>query len=66
MRARVGADMIRTYFGRSPAHRARAARRLTALAACGLIAAGVKAVLVGETLMRASDPGAKLRELLGR
>jgi indole-3-glycerol phosphate synthase len=28
-------------------------------------AAGVRAVLVGETLMRADDPGAKLRELLG-
>ena len=27
--------------------------------------AGVKAVLVGETLMRAADPGAKLHELLG-
>jgi indole-3-glycerol phosphate synthase len=30
-----------------------------------LSAAGVRAVLVGETLMRADDPGAKLRELLG-
>jgi indole-3-glycerol phosphate synthase len=29
-----------------------------------LAAAGVKAVLVGETLMRAPDVGAKLRELL--
>jgi indole-3-glycerol phosphate synthase len=29
-----------------------------------LQAAGVRAVLVGETLMRAADPGAKLRELL--
>lgn len=28
--------------------------------------AGVKAILVGETLMRAENPGAKLRELLGR
>jgi indole-3-glycerol phosphate synthase len=28
-------------------------------------AAGVRAVLVGETLMRADDPGATLRELLG-
>jgi indole-3-glycerol phosphate synthase len=28
--------------------------------------AGVQAVLVGETLMRAADPGAKLAELLGR
>jgi indole-3-glycerol phosphate synthase len=26
--------------------------------------AGIDAVLVGETLMRALDPGAKLRELL--
>ncbi len=31
-----------------------------------LEAAGAKAVLVGETLMRAGDIGAKLRELLGR
>jgi indole-3-glycerol phosphate synthase len=30
-----------------------------------LAAAGVRAVLVGETLMRAADPGAKLRELIG-
>lgn len=29
-----------------------------------LAAAGVKAVLIGETLMRSPDPGAKLRELL--
>lgn len=29
------------------------------------IAAGARAVLVGEALMRAADPGAKLRELLG-
>jgi indole-3-glycerol phosphate synthase len=28
-------------------------------------AAGARAVLVGEALMRASDPGAKLRELRG-
>jgi indole-3-glycerol phosphate synthase len=27
--------------------------------------AGIRAILVGETLMRASDIGAKLRELLG-
>jgi indole-3-glycerol phosphate synthase len=31
-----------------------------------LAAAGVDAVLVGTSLMRAQDPGAKLRELLGR
>jgi indole-3-glycerol phosphate synthase len=31
-----------------------------------LQAAGVKAVLVGETLMQAEQPGAKLEELLGR
>jgi len=31
-----------------------------------LEAAGVDAVLVGETVMRASDPAAKVRELLGR
>jgi indole-3-glycerol phosphate synthase len=31
-----------------------------------LQAAGVKAILVGETLMRADDPGAKLAELLRR
>jgi indole-3-glycerol phosphate synthase len=30
-----------------------------------LAAAGVRAVLVGETLMRAADPGAKLRDLTG-
>jgi indole-3-glycerol phosphate synthase len=30
-----------------------------------LRAAGVKAVLVGETLMRAADVGAKVRELAG-
>jgi len=30
-----------------------------------LAAAGVRAVLVGETLMRAADPGARLAELLG-
>jgi indole-3-glycerol phosphate synthase len=30
-----------------------------------LQAAGVRAVLVGETLMRAADVGAKLRELRG-
>ncbi|HEU4527620.1 MAG TPA: indole-3-glycerol phosphate synthase TrpC [Actinomycetota bacterium] len=29
------------------------------------VAAGARAVLVGEVLMRADDPGAKLRELLG-
>ena len=28
-------------------------------------AAGARAVLVGEALMRAADPAAKLRELLG-
>jgi indole-3-glycerol phosphate synthase len=28
--------------------------------------AGVNAILVGENLMRASDPGAALRSLLGR
>jgi indole-3-glycerol phosphate synthase len=27
--------------------------------------AGASAILVGEALMRAGDPGAKLRELLG-
>jgi indole-3-glycerol phosphate synthase len=27
--------------------------------------AGASAILVGEALMRADDPGAKLRELLG-
>lgn len=31
-----------------------------------LQSAGAKAILVGETLMRAGDPGAKLGELLGR
>lgn len=30
-----------------------------------VVAAGARALLVGEALMRASDPGAKLRELLG-
>ena len=30
-----------------------------------LAAAGVKAVLIGETLMRAADIGSKLRELRG-
>ncbi|HEU4354124.1 MAG TPA: indole-3-glycerol-phosphate synthase TrpC, partial [Actinomycetota bacterium] len=29
------------------------------------VAAGARAVLVGEALMRATDPGGKLRELLG-
>jgi indole-3-glycerol phosphate synthase len=28
--------------------------------------AGASVILVGEALMRADDPGAKLRELLGR
>jgi len=31
-----------------------------------LMAAGVDAVLIGEALMRESDPGAKVKELLGR
>jgi indole-3-glycerol phosphate synthase len=31
-----------------------------------VVAAGARAVLVGEALMRATDPGAKLRELLGQ
>ncbi len=30
-----------------------------------LAAAGVGAVLIGETLMRAQDPAAKVRELIG-
>jgi indole-3-glycerol phosphate synthase len=30
------------------------------------VAAGASAILVGEALMRAADPGAKLRELIGR
>jgi len=32
----------------------------------GLMAAGIHAFLIGETLMSAADPGAKLQELLGR
>ena len=32
----------------------------------GAVTAGASAILVGEALMRAPDPGAKIRELLGR
>ena len=34
--------------------------------AAAALAAGASAILVGEALMRAYDPGAKIRELLGR
>jgi indole-3-glycerol phosphate synthase len=30
-----------------------------------LLAAGVRAILIGESLLRAADPGAKLAEVLG-
>jgi indole-3-glycerol phosphate synthase len=57
----------RARLGRVPRERVRVmesgiATRADVVAA---VAAGASAILVGETLMRAADPGVKLRELLG-